>query len=91
MLVTRGSLGSLMYHQKDGFIEAPALTSQVIDRVGSGDAVLAITSLCVAQGVPIDVVSFIGNAVGAQAVTTVGHRSFIEHESLSQYIQVLMK
>lgn len=91
MLITRGSQGSLMYHEKDGFFEAPALTSQVIDRVGSGDSVLAITSPCVAQGMPNDVVSFIGNAVGALAVGTVGHRGFIKHEALRHYIQTLLK
>ena len=91
MLVTRGSQGSLVYHKKDGFFEAPALTSQVTDRVGSGDAVLAITSPCVAQGVPMDVVSFIGNAVGAQAVATIGHRDYMEREALGRYIQALLK
>lgn len=91
MLVTRGSQGSLMYSQKDGFIEAPALTSHVLDRVGSGDAVLAITSPCVAQDVPMDVVGFVGNAVGAQAVAMVGHRENIESEALSLYIQALLK
>jgi len=91
VLVTRGSQGSLVYHKKDGFFEAPALTSQITDRVGAGDAVLAITSPCVAQGVPIDVVGFIGNAVGAQAVATIGHRDYIEREALCHYIQALLK
>ncbi|MDP8276791.1 MAG: hypothetical protein RAO92_10385 [Candidatus Euphemobacter frigidus] len=35
---------------------------------GAGDAYLAITVLCAAAGHPIDMIGFVGNAVGALAV-----------------------
>jgi rfaE bifunctional protein kinase chain/domain len=91
MLITRGLHGNLVFDKESGFFECPALTNQIRDRVGAGDTVLAVTSPCVALGVPMDVVGFIGNAVGAQAVTTVGHREYVGLDSLTRYIQSLLQ
>lgn len=91
VMVTRGKYGSLGYRDGEGFVEAPALAGQVIDRMGAGDASLSVTALCAVQGAPMQVVSFIGNAVGAQAVATVGHRTSVDRLSLSRHIESLLK
>lgn len=89
--VTCGKRGSLCYHPKEGFCEAPALAGEVIDRMGAGDAVLSLTTLCVAQKAPMEVTAFVGNVVGAEAVATVGHRRFIERALLFKHIESLLK
>jgi rfaE bifunctional protein nucleotidyltransferase chain/domain len=91
VVVTRGKHGCLCYSEDEGFFEIPAFASQVVDRVGAGDAFLSLTALCVAQKAPMEVVGFIGNAVGAQAVATVGHRQPIEREPLFKHIESLLK
>jgi sugar/nucleoside kinase (ribokinase family) len=63
----------------------------VVDRIGAGDAVFSITALCVAQKAPIEVVGFVANVVGAQAVGIVGHRKPIERVPLYRYIESLLK
>jgi bifunctional ADP-heptose synthase (sugar kinase/adenylyltransferase) len=73
VLVTRGGQGCLYYQRDEGFCDIPALTTHVVDRVGAGDAVLAVTALCAAQAAPAELVGAIGNAVGAQAVAAVGN------------------
>src|SRR5262249_54377397 len=67
MLMTRGKDGSLSYAAPDEFFQVPALATQVVDRVGAGDAVLCVTSLAAALGAPPEVVGFVGNVVGAEA------------------------
>lgn len=89
--VTRGSHGSLCYSSEAGFIEAPALATKVIDRVGAGDALLSVTSLCAALGAPLEIIGFVGNAVGAQAVAMVGNEAPIERLSLIRHIETLLK
>jgi bifunctional ADP-heptose synthase (sugar kinase/adenylyltransferase) len=89
--VTRGNQGCLCFSEEDGFVSTPALAGQVVDRMGAGDAFMALTALCVAQGAPMDMVGFLGNAVGAQAVATVGHRDAIQRASLVKYVQSLLK
>lgn len=89
--VTRGANGCLCYTKDRGFVEVPAFAGKVLDRMGAGDAYLSITALCVAQNAPLEIAGFIGNAVGAQAVATVGHRSFIERAPLYKHIESLLK
>ena len=40
---------------------------------------------------PMEVVGFIGNAVGAQAVATVGNRTSVDHVSLVKHVSSLLK
>ena len=91
MVITRGNRGCLSYNKDEGFFEVPAFAQQVVDRVGIGDAFLSVTALCVAQKAPIEIVGFIGNVVGAEAVATVGNRTPIERSSLFKHIVSLLK
>jgi rfaE bifunctional protein kinase chain/domain/rfaE bifunctional protein nucleotidyltransferase chain/domain len=91
VIITRGKNGCLCYDEGEGFFEVPAFAGQVIDRMGAGDAFISVTALCVAQEVPMEVAGFIGNAVGAQAVATVGHRRPIERAPLFKHIESLLK
>jgi bifunctional ADP-heptose synthase (sugar kinase/adenylyltransferase) len=91
MVITRGRSGSLCYHVRDGFFSVPSFTARIVDRIGAGDALLAVASLCAATGVPIDLTGFIGNAIGARAVETVGNRSVVSREDLWRQINQLMR
>lgn len=90
-LVTRGSTGCLIHDRDRGLFRVPAFSIRVVDRVGAGDAVLAITSPCAALDVPPLALGFIANVVGAEACTIMGHRSFLEPTSLFRHITSLMK
>jgi sugar/nucleoside kinase (ribokinase family) len=59
--------------------------------MGAGDAVFSIASLYVVQGAPIEMVGFVGNAVGAEAVSILGHRTSIQHLPLFRHIETLLK
>jgi rfaE bifunctional protein nucleotidyltransferase chain/domain len=85
-IVTMGKEGCLV----EGKL-LPALTNTVVDTVGSGDAFFAVTAPLVAAGVPMDVVGFIGNAVGALKAGIVGHRSSVEKAALIKFMEALLK
>jgi sugar/nucleoside kinase (ribokinase family) len=91
--VTLGKNGCLSYKACTEFYEVPALAGQhqVVDRVGAGDAFLSVAALCAAQSAPMDVVGFVGNAVGAQAVATVGNRNAVDRTVLLRHIESLLK
>jgi rfaE bifunctional protein nucleotidyltransferase chain/domain len=90
-LVTRGSRGCLIHDRDQGLSEVPAFAIRVVDRVGAGDAVLGITAPCASLQIPPQVLGFIANVVGAEACTIMGHRSFIEPQSLFRHITSLLK
>jgi len=89
--VTQGKHGSLHYDIKTGYTEAPALATRVQDRVGAGDAVLAVTALLVRVGAPCDILSFVGNVAGAELVADLGNRVPLDRLALSKHIASLMK
>jgi bifunctional ADP-heptose synthase (sugar kinase/adenylyltransferase) len=91
IVVTRGREGCLCYSGAEGFCEIPAFTGRVVDRLGAGDAVLAVTAMCAAQNTPMEIVGVIGNCAGAQAVGVVGNRTSVERVPLTRYIECLLK
>jgi rfaE bifunctional protein kinase chain/domain/rfaE bifunctional protein nucleotidyltransferase chain/domain len=91
VLVTRGKSGCTFVDARLGLTTCPAFTSRVVDRIGSGDAVLAISSLAVARQLPGEMVAFIANVVGAQAVQIVGNRTAIDRTATLKFVETLLK
>jgi cytidyltransferase-like protein len=89
--VTLGKAGSVHYDADGGWTEAPSLATRVVDRVGAGDAVLAVSSLLLAAGAPWDIVAFLGNVVGAEVVAELGNRVPISKVSLARHVTTLLK
>ncbi|MBI4667687.1 MAG: adenylyltransferase/cytidyltransferase family protein, partial [Elusimicrobia bacterium] len=92
LMVTRGHKGSMAYAPKEGlFYQTPVFSEKVVDRTGAGDAFFSVTAPCVSSGFPLDLVSFIGNAAGALAVTIVCNREAVEPPALYKFITALLK
>ena len=91
LIVTRGKHGCLGCDPTAGVIDVPAVAGKVVDRIGAGDAFLSVSSLFAAQGAPLDVVGFTGNAAGALAVATVANRDPIDRVAFIKQIESLLK
>lgn len=91
LAVTRGRNGCLCCAPTEGLIEIPAVAGKVVDRIGAGDAYLSVSALLAAQGAPMDVVGFAGNAAGALAVATVANRDPIDRISYYKQVESLLK
>lgn len=95
-VITHGVHGCVAYRQRPDaaekdFHRIPAFTKTAVDTIGAGDAFLAVTSPLTALGAPLDLVGFIGNAVGAMKVSIVGHRHSVEKAPLIKFITALLK
>jgi rfaE bifunctional protein nucleotidyltransferase chain/domain len=91
MILTHGRNGCVTWDRKAGARRIPAFTGRALDTMGAGDAFLAVTSPLVATGADLELVGFIGNAVGAMKVGIVGHRQSVEKVPLMKYLQTLLK
>lgn len=91
ILVTLGGSGLNLYSQDGSIIHAPALAPFVTDRVGAGDAVLTITALLSAVGAPPALIGFLGNLVGAWAVSFLGNEKSLDRATLSKAIMSTLK
>jgi cytidyltransferase-like protein len=91
VLLTQGKYGCWSWSTWDGLKHVPAFATQVVDRVGAGDAVFALTALCVAQEAPAELVGFLGNVVGAEAVGILGNQRSVERVPLFRHVECLLK
>ncbi len=91
LVVTLGKRGSLGVNRNHELNRTPIFSSKVVDTIGAGDAFFSFTAPYFAQGLPLDLVSFIGNAVGALAVQIVGNKKPVEKYELLEFIHALLK
>lgn len=92
LAVTRGTKGMMIFDRKRNlFYSVPALSTKVVDRIGAGDAFLALAGLCVAKGIDSEVAAFVGSIAAAMDVQIVCNREPINPIALSKYISTLLK
>lgn len=90
LVVTLGRKGSIALDSTGSIVRTPVLSSRVVDTVGAGDAFFSYSAVCYAAGMPLDLVSFIGNAVGALAVQIVGNKKSVEKYELLEYVRAIL-
>lgn len=81
VMVTRGKHGTWL-NTPGGDAICPALATEVVERVGAGDAVLAVSSVAVAAGLSPGLTSVMANLAGAQAVAQLGNHAAIQKTAL---------
>jgi bifunctional ADP-heptose synthase (sugar kinase/adenylyltransferase) len=91
LIITMGSTGSIGINKDGELNHTPAFSTKVVDIVGAGDAFFSYAATCFAQGMPLDLVSFIGNAVGALAVQIVCNKKSVEKYELLEFIHTLLR
>lgn len=92
VMLTKGKYGNLYYRPGEALSETPAFAvGKVTDRIGAGDAVFSLTSLCVSQNAPGNVIGFLGNVIGAEAVMTICNKEPVHPASLYRRISSLME
>ncbi|MDP2939763.1 MAG: PfkB family carbohydrate kinase [Candidatus Omnitrophota bacterium] len=91
LIVTLGKKGSLGINKKNQINRTPVFSSKVVDTVGAGDAFFSFTAPGIASNMPLDLVSFIGNAVGAIAVQIVCNKRPVEKYELLEFIHALLR
>ena len=89
--VTQGKNGAfLIYGEKDPE-NSPGFATEVIDKIGSGDALLALLSICLYSRFDEKLALFIGSLAAAQSVETVGNSYPVSKIKLLKTISHLLK
>ncbi len=74
----------------DRWERIPAFATKVVDRIGAGDAFLAVTAPLAAVGAPPAVIGFVGNIAGAIQVGRIGNSKPVERKELRQWVHTLL-
>jgi len=90
--VTQGPAGLYTYcANNDNSFKVPALSSNVVDRVGAGDAFLSISAICLGSDLNPEISIFLGATAAAIDVQIIGNESTINKIDLIKYISTLLK
>jgi cytidyltransferase-like protein len=80
--LTRGSVETLGWDRKSGFVHCEPLAKAVVDTVGAGDAFFSLAALGVASKLPLDLITLLAQLGGAEAVGIVGNREPISKANI---------
>ena len=87
LAVTRGSKGILLFEaRKNKFYYSPAFESNATDKIGAGDTVLSLLSLCIYKKVDLNLSLYISSLAAALSVRIIGNKYAISKDNLLKYI-----
>jgi len=89
--VTQGKNGVFLIKSNNNPERCPGFAAQVIDKIGSGDALLALLSVCLYSNLDEKLSLFIGSLAAAQSVETVGNSVPVSKSKLLKTISHLLK
>jgi len=91
-IVTHGHQGCITYQRESDTVHRiPAITDQVVDTVGAGDAFFAVAAPLVRASGSVELAGFLGNVAGAIKVGIVGHRKAVEKIPLIKFVTGILK
>ena len=90
LVLTRGADGSILFY-KNKFYYCPAFASNVVDKVGAGDAMMALMSLLVNQKFDLKLSLFLGALAAANNVEKLNNLERINKTNFLKNATHMMK
>ena len=92
LVVTQGSKGATLYlRDNNSFFRCPAFASKVVDKIGSGDAMLALLSCSLKMDFDLGLALFLGSLAAAQSVETIGNSVPVQKTNLLKMFKHIIK
>jgi len=92
LVVTMGSSGSILLNKKlNNFYFCDAFAMKIVDKVGSGDAMLSVISLFLKCGFGRNFALLAGSLAAAQSLESFGNRKLISFDKLKKTIEHILK
>ena len=89
LIITRGKNGSFAFNKKSNSF-TPVFSKNIVDTMGAGDAFISISALAAKVEKDIELVSFIGNAMGSLHTNTIGNKKSVSKVELIKFIDTLL-
>ena len=88
--VTLGGEGLVVFDNLGNHAKVPAFATKVVDKVGAGDAVLAISSMLASVGAPVKVIGFLANLIAAHEVSQLGHQTSLAFSDIKRHAKAIL-
>ena len=89
--VTQGKDGAFLLNGENFLTRCPGFASKVVDKVGSGDALLALLSICLYSDFDEELALFIASIAAAQSVESIGNSIPVSKVALLKTISHFLK
>ena len=74
LIVTSGNSGATYFNsEKNKYHHCPAFAAKIVDKIGAGDAMLALLSCSIKTGFDANLALFMGSLAAAQSVESIGN------------------
>tara|TARA_B100000780_G_scaffold259496_1_gene210594 strand:- start:8672 stop:10177 length:1506 start_codon:yes stop_codon:yes gene_type:complete len=90
LVITRGLSGALLVDKKKIY-ECPAFAFKSIDKVGAGDAMLSIISLCLKNNIDKDLSLFLGSLAAAFSVQSIGNKKIFNFSEMENFLKYSLR
>lgn len=92
LIVTKGSSGSILYNKKlNKFFHSEAYAKKVVDKIGAGDAMLAVISLCLKLKIDFNLSLLISSLAAAQSVASLANKETLNHIQMLKTLENILK
>jgi bifunctional ADP-heptose synthase (sugar kinase/adenylyltransferase) len=90
IIVTRGKNGSI-YYSKNKFYYCPAFALKSIDKVGAGDSMFSLVSLCEFNKLHPLITLLLGSLAAARSIQSIGNKSTVDKVELINNLEYVLK
>ena len=90
LVITRGKEGAMLVDKRDIY-HCPAFSNKSVDKIGAGDAMLSILSLCLKKNFDKELSLFLGSVAGAYSVQTIGNKYAIDYNKITNFLKYALK
>ncbi len=92
LVVTRGKEGAIIYNKNyNKFNFCGAFAETALDKVGAGDAMLSIISLCLKSNFTRELSLLLGSLAAAQSTETFGNKDAVSKNKMIKALQHILK
>ena len=92
IVVTRGSNGAILFNLRENKYKfSDAFAKKAIDKIGAGDAMLSVISLCLNSKFTYDLSLLIGSLAAAMSTETMGNKETISKTKILKSIEHILK
>jgi cytidyltransferase-like protein len=89
-VVTLGGAGMMVFDKSGQHCSIPALATKVVDKVGAGDSVLAISALLASQNAPIEIIALLCSVVASHEISQLGHVKGLSTIDMKRFVSSLL-
>ena len=91
LIITMGKNGVLLMNKNYRTFYCPAFAKKSVDKVGAGDAMLSVTSLCLKMKIDPELTLFLGSIAAAISVESIGNKDHISIDKIDRALEYMFK